>query len=126
MPMNVIDVLMEEHLHVLMVMAATDGVAQAIRKGAPPDPGFYRKTLHFIRVYAGREHHVKELDCPALPLQPVHQLAVFPPRQPLERVWRLARQKLALPRSPGKAAKEVVRCSRNFRSATSLRSSARP
>lgn len=57
-----VDMLMEEHRVILMVVDGLKAVALAARNGQPIDTVSSREAVAFMRDYADRFHHAKEED----------------------------------------------------------------
>lgn len=58
--MDVIEILMAEHRHILRVVGAMDRAADAVRNGHPPDAELHGRAIDFIRRYVDDVHHAKE------------------------------------------------------------------
>jgi len=60
--MQALDVLYDEHRHILRVLDATDHAVAQARAAQSTDPAFFQSLARFIFDYADGAHHAKEED----------------------------------------------------------------
>jgi hemerythrin-like domain-containing protein len=58
--MQALDVLTEEHRHILRVLDATEQVVQRARSDQQADPRYFQRLARFIEHFADGAHHAKE------------------------------------------------------------------